>query len=116
MFYVVSLNWLPNAICIGRVILVGPIVVAMLKENYTIALILIGIAGCSDALDGMLARNFEWRTRMGEILDPAADKLMVCGVFLTLTYLELIPVVLAILVISRDLIIIMGALTYQYIR
>ena len=57
MFYVVSLNWLPNAICIGRVILVGPIVVAMLKENYTIALILIGIAGCSDALDVMLARN-----------------------------------------------------------
>jgi len=107
------LNWLPNAICIGRAVLVGPIVIALLDGRYTVALALIGLAGFSDAVDGMLARNFNWRTRMGEILDPAADKLMVFSVFLTLTYLELVPLFLAVLVISRDLVIIGGAMTYQ---
>lgn len=109
------LNWLPNAICIARAVLVGPIVVALLGENYTVALALIGLAGFSDALDGMLARNFKWRTRMGGVLDPAADKLMVFSVFISLTYLELVPVFLAVLVISRDLIIIVGAITYQFL-
>ena len=109
------LNWLPNAICIARVVLVGPIVAALLGENYTVALALIGLAGFSDALDGMLARNFNWRTRMGGVLDPAADKLMVFSVFISLTYLELVPVFLAVFVISRDLIIIVGAMTYQFL-
>ena len=109
------LNWLPNAICIGRAILVGPIVIALLDGRYTVALALIGLAGFSDAVDGMLARNFNWRTRMGEVLDPAADKLMVFSVFLTLTYLELVPLFLAVLVISRDLVIIGGAMTYQFL-
>ncbi len=109
------LNWLPNAICIARAILVGPIIVALLSENYTFALTLIGLAGFSDALDGMLARKFNWRTRMGGVLDPAADKLMVFSVFIILTYLELVPVFLAVLVISRDLIIIVGAMTYQFL-
>ena len=108
-----TLKWIPNAICIGRVILVAPIVLMLLDGRYSAALILIGVAALSDAVDGFLARSFDWRTRLGGLLDPAADKLLVFSVFLTLTYLELVPVILTVLVVSRDVVIIAGAVTYQ---
>lgn len=108
-----TLNWLPNAICIGRVILVGPIVLLLLDEQYSVAFVLISAAAFSDALDGFLARAFNWRTRLGSLLDPAADKLLVFSVFMTLTYLGLVPLPLTVLVVLRDVIIIGGATTYQ---
>ena len=108
-----TLKWLPNAICIGRVILVAPIVLMLLEGQYLAALALIGVAAFSDAVDGFLARNFDWRTRLGGLLDPAADKLLVFSVFLTLTYLGLVPLFLTVLVVSRDIVIIAGAVTYQ---
>ncbi len=108
-----TIKWLPNAICIGRVILVAPIVLMLLEGRYLAALTLIGVAAFSDAVDGFLARNFDWRTRLGGLLDPAADKLLVFSVFLTLTYLELVPLFLTVLVVSRDIVIIAGAVTYQ---
>lgn len=108
-----TLRWLPNAICVFRVLLVGPVVVVLLREQYVAALILIAIAGFSDALDGLLARSFGWRTPLGSILDPAADKLLIVSVFLTLTYLGLVPVGLTVLVVARDVVIVSGAVTYQ---
>jgi cardiolipin synthase len=72
----VSFKWVPNAICIVRALLVAPIVLMLLEERYLAALLLIAIAGFSDALDGFLARTFDWRTPLGSLLDPAADKLL----------------------------------------
>ena len=109
------LHWLPNAICIARVILVGPIVFFLLEERYVTAVALIGAAGLSDAVDGFLARNFHWRTRIGSVLDPAADKLLAFSVFLSLAYLELIPLGLAVLVVLRDVVILTGAAAYQWL-
>jgi len=110
-----TLRWLPNAICVLRVLLVGPIVVVLLREEYLVGLVLIAIAGFSDALDGLLARTFDWRTRLGSVLDPAADKLLIISVFLTLTYLGLVPVGLTAVVVMRDIVIVLGALTYQFL-
>ena len=110
-----SLKWLPNAICVVRVLLVGPIVVMLLDERYLAALVLIAIAGFSDALDGYLARTFDWRTPLGSLLDPAADKLLVVSVFLTMTILGLVPVFLTVVVILRDVVIIGGAAAYQWL-
>ncbi len=110
-----QLNWIPNAICIARVILVAPIVVFLSQQEYLTAVILIGIAGISDAVDGFLARQFHWRTRLGSILDPAADKLLAISVFFTLAYLGLIPLSLAILVVVRDAVIVVGAAAYQWL-
>lgn len=108
-----SLRWLPNAICIVRVLLVAPLVAALLREDYAVALALVIVAGASDALDGFLAKTFDWRTRLGGLLDPAADKLLIVSVFLTMTYLEQIPVLLAVIVVMRDVIIILGAVAYH---
>ena len=110
-----GLNWIPNAICIARVILVAPIVVLLLQQQYFTAVVLIGVAGISDAIDGLLARQFYWRTRLGSLLDPAADKLLAISVFLTLAFLGLIPLGLAILVVVRDLVIVGGAAAYQWL-
>jgi cardiolipin synthase len=108
-----ELWWLPNAICLFRVSLVGPIVLVLLREEYLVALVLITIAGFSDVLDGFLARVFDWRTRLGSVLDPTADKLLIISVFLTLTYLGLVPVALTALVVLRDVVIVSGALAYH---
>ena len=108
-------NWIPNAICIARLILVAPIVVFLFRQEYLAAVILIGVAGVSDAVDGLLARQFHWRTRLGSILDPAADKLLAISVFLTLAYMGLIPLSLAILVVLRDAVIVGGAAAVQWL-
>jgi cardiolipin synthase len=110
-----SFKWVPNAICVVRVLLVGPIVFMLLDERYLAALVLIAIAGFSDALDGYLARAFDWRTPLGSLLDPVADKLLVVSVFLTMTILGLVPVFLTVVVILRDVVIIGGAAAYQWL-
>src|SRR5690606_7666516 len=56
-----------------------------------------------------------WRTRLGSLLDPAADKLLLVSVFLTLAYLELVPTALALIVLGRDIVIVAGALCYQFL-
>lgn len=110
-----SWRWLPNAICVVRVLLVGPIVLMLLDGRYLAGLVLIAAAGASDALDGYLARTFDWRTPLGSLLDPAADKLLVASVFLTLTYLGLVPVALTVVVLLRDIVIVGGAALYQWL-
>src|SRR5690606_34614382 len=108
-----SLRWLPNAICVIRVLLVVPLVMALLDERYKLALALLIVAGGSDAVDGFLAKTFDWRTRLGSLLDPAADKLLIGSVFLTLTYLGAVPLALAAIVVLRDVVIVLGSLAYH---
>jgi cardiolipin synthase len=106
---------IPNLICVVRILLVVPIVLSLLSGHSRLALILIVVAGLSDGLDGYLAKNFHWRTRLGGILDPLADKLLLVSVIVTLTYLGLSPVWLAVVVIGRDLIIVTGGTTYNFL-
>ncbi len=106
---------IPNAICVLRIVLVVPIVISLRSEDFLLALVLIVIAGLSDALDGYLARSFDWRTRLGGLLDPLADKLLLVTVILTLTFMGLTPVWLALVVIGRDLVIVSGGILYNYL-
>ncbi len=106
---------IPNAICVLRIVLVVPIVISLRSEDFLLALVLIVIAGLSDALDGYLARAFDWRTRLGGLLDPLADKLLLVTVILTLTFMGLTPVWLAFVVIGRDLVIVSGGILYNYL-
>lgn len=108
-----DLKWLPNAICMARIVLIVPLVAALIDGRFDWALVLLAIAGGSDALDGYLAKTFGWRTRLGGLLDPAADKLLMSSVFLTLAYLGMMPIVLAAIVIFRDALIVTGAVIYQ---
>jgi cardiolipin synthase len=110
-----SLNWLPNAISIMRIALVAPILMLILEGSFGWALALFWLAGFSDGVDGYLAKRFDWHTRLGALLDPVADKLLVAGLFVTLAYTGDIPVWLAATVILRDVVIVVGAAAYNFL-
>lgn len=111
------MNWsqLPNLISLLRIILVIPVVWALVTANFFIALVLFAVAGFSDALDGFLAKHYHWESRLGSILDPLADKLLLVASFATLTWLGFLPHWLLWMVLGRDVLIVAGALAYHYL-
>ena len=104
---------IPNLISILRIVLVVPIAYYLWNQNYSIALLLFLIGGLSDGLDGFLARRYHWETELGVILDPMGDKLMMLMAYLLLGWHNLLAWWLVGLVISRDLIIVIGTLLYR---
>ena len=109
-----SLRALPNAISVGRMLLVAPLVLFIVDGRFAAALVVLVVAGFSDGLDGFLAKRFDWRTRIGSLLDPAADKLLLVATFAALTYVGLVPLALTVVVVARDVIIVLGAACYQW--
>jgi cardiolipin synthase (CMP-forming) len=97
---------IPNLISVLRLLLVPLTVWLIISEAFGWAFLTFMAAGISDGIDGYLARRFDWRTRLGAYLDPLADKTLLVSVFVTLAFLKLIPAWLAILVVSRDALII----------
>lgn len=109
-----SLRDIPNLISILRILLVIPVVWALVDEHFALALILSAVAGISDGIDGFLAKHFHWQSRLGSILDPIADKLLLVASFATLAWMDLLPLWLLWLVLARDVIIVSGGLAYHY--
>jgi cardiolipin synthase len=97
-----------------RIAMIAPILMYIVQGRYGLALFLFFVAGFSDGVDGYLAKRFDWHTRIGALLDPIADKLLVGGTFITLVMTDLIPVWLAVLVIFRDVVIVGGATIYNF--
>lgn len=110
----IYLRHLPNALTILRILLVPLLALRVLQHDYTAALCITFIAAVTDGLDGLLARRFGWQSRLGGILDPLADKLMLIVSFVVLTVVGAIPLWLTLLIIGRDLVIVAGAVTYHY--
>ena len=107
------LRQLPNLICVGRMVLAWPIIVALRNENYTASMWLFALAALSDGLDGYLAKRFRWTSNLGKLLDPAADKLLLVSVFVSATWLGLVPRWLTVAAVARDVLIALGALTFR---
>ena len=105
---------IPNLITIGRILLVAPVAWALMVEKFTLALILFFIAGVSDAVDGFLAKRFGWTSRLGALLDPLADKFLLITCYAVLAWNNLLPAWLLLLVVSRDLLIVGGAVVYNF--
>jgi cardiolipin synthase len=78
--------------------------------HFNAAFGIFAFAGLSDAADGFLAKRFNLGTRLGRILDPAADKALMLAAFVTLAILDDVPGWLAALVIARDVLIVAGLL------
>ncbi len=106
---------LPNAITLTRIALVAPLVWLIANHRFEFALVVVAIAGVSDALDGLLAKRFGWRSWLGGVLDPVADKLLLIACFVSLDLAEVIPDWLMWLVVGRDLVIAAGATAYHFL-
>jgi cardiolipin synthase (CMP-forming) len=104
---------LPNIICLIRIALIAPLILAMLAGRQTQILVLFTVAAVSDGLDGFLAKRFNWTSDLGRFLDPAADKLLLLAVFITAAWLDIAPWWVAAVAITRDVTIAAGALIFR---
>jgi cardiolipin synthase len=101
---------LPNYITLVRIVLI-PFFINLMIYGYYQAALAVFIAACvTDALDGLIARVTNSITELGALLDPIADKLLILSAFVTLVLLGMLPVWLVIIVVSRDVILILGSL------
>ncbi len=102
--------YLPNIISVLRLFLAPFIIWLIVSGNMLGAFAVFVLAGISDALDGFIARRFNMQTELGAYLDPIADKALLMGSYVALGFLNYLPAWLAILVVSRDVLIIGGVM------
>lgn len=103
----------PNQLTLLRMVFLPFIVNSMVDHEYRWALGLFVVAGLTDMLDGLLARTLHQQTRLGQYLDPIADKLLLSTMFLVLSILHQIPWKYTVLVFSRDVaILVVSAVLY----
>ncbi len=88
----------------------------LVAGHFNAAFGIFAAAGLSDAVDGFLAKRFNMSSRLGSILDPAADKALMLAGFLTLAFLDDVPVWLSALVLARDVLIVAGILIAVQLR
>ena len=100
-----QLRSFPNLLTLLRLSFIPFIVSSILEGHYEVALTLFVLAGISDALDGVLARSLGQRTKLGEYLDPIADKMLISTLFLILSATHRIPWRITAIVFGRDIII-----------
>lgn len=105
---------LPNYITLLRVILIPFFINLMIYGYYREGLIVFVAACITDALDGMIARLTNTKTELGAFLDPMADKLLIISAFVTLVLLDMLPVWLVIIVVSRDIILVLGSIAIYF--
>ena len=107
-------RWIPNALTFLRILLIAPFAAALMAKEYRFALVIFFLASATDAFDGFLARHYNWRTRLGAIADPLADKALLITAYLMLVLTGVLPAWLFWLVLGRDLLIVCGGLAFHY--
>jgi cardiolipin synthase len=93
--------------------MVIPLIWLIATERVHAAFWLLLAAGLSDALDGYIAKNFNARTDLGAYLDPIADKTLLDGIYVALALAGWLPPWLAMLVVGRDVLIVLGVVLIQ---
>jgi len=96
----------PNVLSFLRLLMVPVFFVFIVVGNELGALILLVISTVTDFIDGQIARRFNQITRLGQLLDPAADRLLILAALLGLAIAQVLPWWFVIAVISRDLMLI----------
>jgi len=101
---------IPNLLTLVRILLTPLLIIFLIDKRYELAFLVFCIAGVTDGLDGFIARVMKQKTRIGAILDPIADKALLVSSYITMAVIGIIPDWLAVIVISRDVIIIFGVM------
>ncbi|XP_045776665.1 probable cardiolipin synthase (CMP-forming) isoform X2 [Maniola jurtina] len=106
----------PNILCMARIAMSPYLGYIILQDNYNLALGLLVFAGITDVLDGWIARNWEGQSsKMGSFLDPMADKILIATLFISLTWQDLIPLSLTLLIVARDAALVAAGFVIRYI-
>lgn len=108
---------LPNLITVIRIFLM-PLYLYFfysdMENGFLYAGIIFIIAGMSDVLDGYIARNFDMQTKLGALLDPLADKIVVFTILISFTHKEIIPIWILLAMGLKEGIMILGG-AYMYL-
>jgi CDP-diacylglycerol--glycerol-3-phosphate 3-phosphatidyltransferase len=101
---------IPNMISIFRILLVPIFLVFIINNRFLAGLVVFVLAGLSDGADGLVARLFNQKSRLGSYLDPLADKCLLVAAFICLAVMHIVPLWLTALVITRDILILLGSI------
>ena len=104
---------IPNLITLFRIILTPLFIIFLIQGNYRKAFVVFVLAGVSDMADGLIARTWQQKSRLGSYLDPLADKLLMAASFVTLSIYHQIPSWLTVVVLSRDVTLATGVLIFR---
>ena len=103
-----ELKSVPNMLSILRLLLVPVFLWLLIADQFLIALLVLMFASFTDWLDGFIARKFNQITSLGKVLDPSADRLFILATLIGLTVNEIIPAWLAIVIVARDVLLLIG--------
>ncbi|RPF21594.1 CDP-alcohol phosphatidyltransferase family protein [Myceligenerans xiligouense] len=95
----------PNAISMVRLALVPVFAILIVAHEDALALVVLAVSGITDWLDGVLARSLHQISRLGQVLDPLADRLFIFVTLLGLTWREIVPIWLVAAILARDLVL-----------
>lgn len=99
----------PNILTIIRFTFIPPIIVALIYDDYLLALILFTLSSLTDVLDGKIARKYNAISDFGKLMDPLADKLTQLSVLITLAFKNVIPFWIVFILIAKEMVMIAGA-------
>ena len=92
----------PNVLSVARLIGVPVFLWAILSERDVLALVVLGVSGATDYLDGKIARSMGLESRLGQLLDPIADRLYILTTILGLAWRDIIPWWLVAVLVARE--------------
>jgi cardiolipin synthase len=105
----------PNILSFIRLALVPLFLFFIISAQDALALIVLVVSSISDYLDGVIARRFNQITRLGQLLDPAADRLFIFAALIGLAARDVIPWWLFFVIVARDImLVILGIISANY--
>ena len=110
------MRWLPHFLTLLRLIAAPVLVWLLVESEFRTALAVVVLAGLTDWFDGFAARKLDAGNKLGTILDPLADKILLVTLFVILGVLRLIPLWMLFLAIARDVVVTGGALLLRIYR
>ena len=106
---------IPNALCIGRIVMSPYLGYVIVQGDFSLAMVLMVTAGLTDLADGYIARNWPGqKSNFGSFLDPLADKCLMGTLVVALGYCNLMPLWLAVTILFRDVFLIAAAFVIRY--
>ena len=100
---------IPNILTVARFFLIPFIIYFIAVDRYVLAFLFLTISGLTDVLDGIIARKFNFITNFGKLIDPLADKATQTSVLITLTFKDIIPFWMIVIVALKEATMIAGA-------